>query len=413
MILMQQDSNNKKEWNIILDNVIYLIGSAEISRNMASVPAKEPFDEEIIDFLNDVSRKIMGLKEAKAYPDVITLGFWMRKTSVLSLKKRFEKNDGNLHMGRGLAFHVAPSNVPINYAYSLVAGLLTGNANIVRVPSKDFPQVGIINKAIRESLSKFNSVKDYICLVRYERNREINDCLSAMADTRIIWGGDQTIAELRKSPLAPRAGEITFADRYSLAVIDSEVYLKLEDKKKVAEDFYNDTYLTDQNACTSPRIVVWLGNRKEEAKREFWSILHGVVKAKYEFQPIMGINKLTSSYLLAAAQPGIKIEGQEDNYIVRVKISQITDSLMEWKDNSGYFFEYDCNDILELKKLCDDTHCQTIGFMGEQERIFPLLKSGIKGVDRIVPIGKTMDFDLIWDGYDLSERLTRTIAINV
>jgi hypothetical protein len=36
---------------------------------------------------------------------------------------------------------------------------------------------------------------------------------------------------------------------------------------------------------------------------------------------------------------------------------------------------------------------------------------GIKGVDRIVPIGKTMDFDLIWDGYDLIERFTRTIDL--
>lgn len=396
-----------------MNHITYLIGSAEIARNMASVPAREPFDEEILDFLNDVSRTIMGMKEAKTYPDVITLGFWMRKASVLNLKKRFERNDGNLHVGRGLAFHIAPSNVPVNYAYSLITGLLTGNANIVRVPSKDFPQVGIINKAICESLSKFNRVRDYICLIRYERNKEINDCLSAMADVRIVWGGDRTIAELRESPLAPRAGEITFADRYSLAVIDSDVYLKLGNYKKTAEDFYNDTYLTDQNACTSPRMVVWLGSRKEEAKREFWSALHEVVREKYEFQPIMGINKLTSSYLLAVAQPGVKIEEQEDNYIVRLKIPKIADGMMEWKDNSGYFLEYDCDDILDLRSLCDDAHCQTIGFMGERERIFPLLRSGIKGVDRIVPIGKTMDFDLIWDGYDLSERLTRTISINL
>lgn len=412
MILMQQNSNKKKECNV-LNHITYLIGSAEIARNMASVPAMEPFNEEILDFLNDVSRTIMRMKEAKAYPDVITLGFWMRKSSVLNLKKRFIRNDGNLHVGRGLVFHIAPSNVPVNYAYSLVTGLLTGNANIVRVPSKDFPQVEIVNRAICEALSKFNKINKYICLVRYERNREINDCLSAMADVRIVWGGDRTIAELRASPLAPRAGEIPFADRYSLAVIDSDVYLKLGNSKKIAEDFYNDTYLTDQNACTSPRMVVWLGSQKEKAKREFWSALHEVVRKKYEFQPIMGINKLTSSYLSAVILPGVKIEEREDNYIVRVKIPKIEDNLMEWKDNSGYFLEYDCDDILELRRLCDDVHCQTIGFIGERETICPLLQSGIKGVDRIIPIGKTMDFDLVWDGYDLSERLTRTITINL
>lgn len=181
----------------------------------------------------------------------------------------------------------------------------------------------------------------------------------------------------------------------------------------MAENFYNDTYLTDQNACTSPRIVIWLGKHKEEAKEIFWQNLHEVVKEKYVFQPIMGINKLTSSYLAAAIQSGIKIESHKDNYIIRVKIPNIMDNLMRWKDNSGYFFEYDCEDILELRALCDNAHCQTIGFIGERETLFPLLKSGIRGVDRIVPIGKTMDFDLIWDGYDLSERLTRSIEVNI
>ena len=39
-----------------------------------------------------------------------------------------------------------------------------------------------------------------------------------------------------------------------------------------------------------------------------------------------------------------------------------------------------------------------------------LLESGIKGIDRIVPVGQTMDFDLIWDGYDLSRDLTRVVT---
>lgn len=409
---MQQDFNDQKK-QMILNSIQYLLGDAEVIGNMAALPAKEPFAEEVIEFLHDVSKVLMGMREAKAYPDVITLGFWMRKASVLNLKKRFQKRDEDIHLGRGIVFHIAPSNVPVNYAYSLVAGLLTGNANIVKVPSKIFPQVEIINRAIQESLTRFQEIENYICLVRYERDKNINDCLSAMADVRIIWGGDHTIAQLRESMLAPRAGEITFADRYSLAVIDSSWYMKLEKKRQIAEDFYNDTYLTDQNACTSPRMVVWVGAQKAEAKEAFWKNLYEIVREKYDFQPIMGVNKLTSSYLAAATYSGIKIENHEDNYLVRIGVSDIPDGLMELKENSGYFFEYDCENIMELKKLCDDKRCQTIGFIGDRELLFPLLKSGIKGVDRIVPVGKTMDFDLIWDGYDLSERLTRTIRVTL
>lgn len=397
----------------VLDRLGYLVGSKDTLRGIYGTTAKRPFDGTVIDFLNDVSKALMANQEVKAFSDVVTFAFWIRKASTAKLKEQFDKHDENIHLGRGVAFHIAPSNVPVNYAYSLAAGLLTGNANVVRVPSKDFPQVRIINKAINDTLSVeiHAEMRDYICLVRYDRSREINDLLSAICDTRIIWGGDATIAELRKSPLGPRAGEITFADRFSIAVIDSDCYLERTDKQKIAEDFYNDTYLTDQNACTSPRMVVWMGSQTARAKEVFWENLHALVRKKYAFQPIQGVNKRTSGYLLAAAYEGVKIEAGPDNLIVRVRVPKIFNDLMDLKDNSGYFFEYDCGDALALKNLCDDVRCQTVAYIGDRKMIAPLLESGIKGIDRIVPVGQTMDFSFIWDGYDLYERLTRTVRI--
>lgn len=407
---MQQNLNNEEN-KTVLDSITYLVGNPDTILNMPKVPSRKPFNEDIIEFLNALSKALMRMPEAKVYPDIMTLGFWLRKSSVLALKERFVKETGDIQIGIGTAFHIAPSNVPVNYAYSLAAGLLTGNANVVRVPSKDFPQITVINKAIKDTLEKYESIRPYICLVRYGRFQKVNDLLSFLADIRIIWGGDHTIEELRKSPLKPRAGEITFADRYSLAVIDSDGYLAMEGKERIAEGFYNDTFLTDQNACTSPRIVVWMGKNKEQAKQLFWKEEHELVKEKYILQPVMGINKLTSSYLAAVVLEGVHIEKSEDNYIVRVKVDRLDSHLMDMRDNSGYFFEYDCDDIMELRDLCDNTHCQTIGVCGSPDIIKPLLISGIKGVDRVVPIGKTMDFDLVWDGYNLVERMTRTISV--
>lgn len=407
---MQKNLNNEEN-KAVLDSMTYLVGNQDTILNMPKTPSRKPFDDDIVEFLNALSKMLMRMPKAKAYPDILTLGFWIRKSSVLTLKERFVKENGDIQIGRGTAFHIAPSNVPVNYAYSLVTGLLTGNVNVVRVPSKDFPQVIIINRAIECALDKYESIRPYICLVRYGRVQKVNDFLSSLADIRVIWGGDQRIEELRKSPLRPRAGEITFADRYSLAVIDSGIYLAMENKERIAEEFYNDTFLTDQNACTSPRMVVWTGKNKEKAKQLFWKKEHELVKKKYAFQPVMGINKLTSSYLAAAVLDDVHIEKSEDNYIVRVKVGKLYNHLMDMKDNSGYFFEYDCDDIMELKDFCNNTHCQTIGVCGNPDMIKPLLISGIKGVDRVVPIGKTMDFDLVWDGYNLVERMTRTINI--
>lgn len=395
----------------VLDRMTYLVGNADAVIGLIDTPAKEPFDAEVCEFLNAVSKILMKDPRSREYSDVVTLGFWLRKASVKKLEEKYGFKDKNIHLGRGVIFHIAPSNVPVNFAYSLFTGLLMGNSNIVRVPSKDFEQVSIIAEAINKALERYEGMRFYIVLVRYDRSKDINDTLSSIADTRIVWGGDQTITELRKSGLSPRGNEITFADRYSLAVIDADEYVKVENKVSLAQDFYNDTFFTDQNACTSPRIVVWLGNKKEEAKKRFWSELHNIVEQKYTFQSITAVNKLTSSYLAAVNEPGVKIKQRNDNLVVRVDVPTITGHLMDLKDNCGYFFEYDCGDVMDLKPLCDDKRCQTVGLLGDKEILMPLLKSGIKGIDRVIPLGRTLDFDLIWDGYNLPALLTRVIKL--
>lgn len=395
----------------VLNRVTYLTGSAEVAARLPIIPAKIPFDSSIIDFLNDVSKVLMKDSRSKAFSDIITFAFWIRKGSVLRLKERFENKDGVVHLGKGVAFHIAPSNVPVNFAYSLVAGLLNGNANVVRVPSKSFSQVDILTDAFNQVLEQREEMKPYVLCVRYGRDKEINDLFSSIADVRITWGGNNTIAELRKSPLPPRSSEVTFADRYSFAIIDSDSYLAIENKERVAEDFYNDTFFSDQNACTSPRLLVWTGSRIEEAKKIFWDEEHKLAERKYIFQPIMGVNKLTKSCLIAVAESGVKVEKHPDNLIIRVNIPEITDYLMDYRDNSGYFYEYDCKDIMDLVPLCNDKRCQTIGYVGDNKVVLPLLQSGVKGIDRVVPVGKTMDFDLIWDGYNLPALLTRTVVL--
>lgn len=415
---MQQNSvdqtitNKIYDEDLILNQVTFLVGKPENVKYISDTVVREPFDNEFLAFLNEISKILMSDRAVKVYPDIITFAFWIRKSSTAKLKERFQHSDEDVCIGKGTVFHIAPSNVPVNYAYSLVAGLLTGNANIVRVPYKDFPQIQIINKAIREALNTFTNISPYINLVRYEHSREINDLLSSKADMRVIWGGDTTIAELRKSPLPPRSGEITFADRYSLAVIDSDAYMENADKCHVAVDFYNDTYLTDQNACTSPRVVVWTGSKKKEAKELFWNNLYELVKKQYSFQSIQGINKLTSSFLAAVAFPGIKVISHQDNLLVRVQVQEVSPDLMKLRDNSGYFFEYDCEDILEIRQLCNNKKCQTIGYIGDKSIFLPLVQCGVNGIDRVVPIGKTMEFDLIWDGYNLVRQMTRVIKFS-
>ena len=53
-----------------------------------------------------------------------------------------------------------------------------------------------------------------------------------------------------------------------------------------------------------------------------------------------------------------------------------------------------------------------IGVFGvePQQILQVIIENGCKGVDRIVPIGKALDIDVIWDGYDLIGSLSRIIT---
>ncbi|MCL2633265.1 MAG: long-chain-fatty-acyl-CoA reductase [Oscillospiraceae bacterium] len=367
-----------------------------------------PFDDDVLEFFGDLSKQLTKVRE---YSDVATFGFWCRKAALLKEKSNY--NDLDKRLGKGVVFHSTPSNVPVNFAFSLAAGLLAGNANIVRLPGKNFEQVEIIVNAVNELLAgKHKNLAPYINFVKYPPNKELHDKFSAVCDVRVIWGGDNTINELRQSPLKPRATELTFADRYSVAVINADEYINAQDKEKIAQDFYNDTYFTDQNACTSPRIVYWLGSNIDEAKSTFWGKLHTLVKSKYELAPVQSVGKLSALYKAAANMP-INYCKSADNYITRAEINNTDENLMEFKYNSGFFFEQSIAELKEILPICGE-RLQTLTYYGlsNDELAFFFTEHRPKGIDRAVPFGKSMDFSLVWDGHDLISQLSRKVIIS-
>ena len=258
---------------------------------------------------------------------------------------------------------------------------------------------------------QFTALADYITVVRYPRSREINDFFSSLSDVRVIWGGDATIAELRQSPLPPRSIEIAFADRYSIAVFDAKAMLQAERTEQLARDFYNDTYLYDQNACSSPRLIYWLGTDEEAAaaSEKFWGAIHDSLQGKYQVEPVIAVDKYTAS-CRCAIDFGADIKPWRDNLISRIKVKSLSPQLIDYRCAGGSFFEYAAQHLDGLKDIVTRKY-QTISYFGDiKENIADfVLSNGLDGVDRIVPVGKTADFTLVWDGYDLIAQMSRIV----
>ena len=406
VILMQMNSkelkllNTSGDWNI---------------QSFVEQKPTIPFSDEVIEYLNTLSKELNQNKRIKSFPDVATFSFYCRKSNILQLKKKFNNNE-QIKLGLGVLFHIAPSNVAINFAYSLVVGLLSGNLNIVRVPSKYFEQVEMVAKAIKaiSKSKKHKAVSNRIVLVNYDSATDLTKSFSSVCDVRVIWGGDETILRIRENKLKPRAFDLTFADRYSICIINSDKYIEEKNYKQIASGFFNDTYLFDQNACTSPHLIIWVGNKSsiEKGQFQFWETLYFLAKNNYQLASGVVIDKLTNLFDHAISAKGLKLKNNKDNLLWRVHVDELQSNIDEFRCNSGYFAEYYAEDLKEIEGIINKKY-QTLAYYGFANEELKNLIKDLKpnGIDRIVPIGKTMDFSLIWDGYDLINKLSRTIEI--
>lgn len=374
-----------------------------------------PFAPDVLDFLSALSAALLKDREAKAYPDVITFAYFCRRANLTRLEEEYAgRLDGRL--GRGVVFHIAPSNVPINFAYSLTAALLSGNGSIVKASSRDFPQTRIVCRAMEKLLTEdFAPLAPYVCVVTYPREaQEVTEAFSARCDARVIWGGDETVRRVREAALPPRAVEVAFADRYSLLCIRPEAVTALSEEalERLAKDFYNDTYLTDQNACTSPRLIYWVGEGdSREASERFFRAMGAYARQHYELPAVTAVDKLTAACRAAMKLEGAEIVPDPDNWVTRVRVKALCPELYELRSPGGFFLEYAAPTLDALRDFVTP-RVQTLSYLGlsPEELSRFVLENGLTGVDRIVPVGHTMDFSLVWDGYDLIQTLSRKIS---
>lgn len=360
----------------------------------------------------------MSDARAKQYPDVISFAYWCRKANVRRLKAAFDK-ESTLRVGVGVVFHVTPSNVPINFAFSYVFSLLAGNANIVRVPTRAFPQTDIVCSVIAGLLgdSRYEQIAGMTVFMRYEQNEAVTADLSALCDARVIWGGDDAIRNIRRLPIPVRGTEIVFADRYSFCVMDPRAVVRADDRqiRRLAESFYNDTFVMDQNACSSPHLIVWLNGSEGElalGKERFWAELHRLANSNYELQPVSAVDKYT-----LLCQNSVELESitgviRHDNLIYRVVVDSVSVKTEDLRGSCGYFYEYATNDISSLAPFVSKQF-QTLTYFGVDKSDLAafVVENHLTGIDRIVPVGKALDMDVFWDGYDVVRTLSRVIDV--
>jgi len=387
----------------------------ELSKNKNfNVNVFKPFNDLILDFLNDFSNELKKHKEAYLYPNLIYLIIWTSKKRVEELKKKF--GSGEIRIGRGLIFHICPSNVPTNFIYSFFFGLLSGNSNIVKIPSKKFREKQIILLTLKSLFKKkkFFILKNSNCFIEYKKEIETTKKISSICDGRVIWGGDKTINEIRKVWIPERTVEITFADRYSLSIININQLKKTKanEIKLLANKFFYDGYTMNQLACNSPHFVFWIGKKNTSVQKYFWSELNKIVKKKFLFDEIHIVDKYTNLIDNIISQKNFQNLKTFKNNLYIIDPGRDVKKIENFRGVNGTFFQKNINQINDLKKFISKK-CQTVtyfGFTKNQLGLF-ILNNNLLGIDRFVPIGKALGIDIVWDGYEVVKSLSRVVSL--
>ncbi len=379
------------------------------------VKALPPYAPEAMAFLGAWSKRLLDRPDLRAYPDAASFAFWCRPANLARLQR--ELGSEPRRMGRGVALHIAPANVPVNFAFSFAFGLLAGNVNIVRVPESLPVQANVLCATANELLSQpeHARIASMTSLLSYPRDDVITRRLSAIADVRLLWGGDQTVDHLRRMPASPRCVDVPFADRYSLCLLSASAVLAAESKALLAltVGFYNDVFLLDQNACSSPHLILWQGtaHEVEAAQARFWDAMHALLHSKGQSPGIHAVDKYTHLCRTAIRMLGARKIPSPDSRVCRVALDEVPEDIAEHRGGHGFFFETIDNDLSQLRRIVNPRY-QTLTCYGVDPQALAqvVVSEGLTGIDRVVPVGKALDIGVIWDGYDLVRTMSRIVA---
>ncbi|GAA5071245.1 hypothetical protein HNP84_009111 [Thermocatellispora tengchongensis] len=393
---------------------------AEVLAQVAAEPADGPLtvgDERVRGFLEAVARRLASPGVARTHPELVPLGFFLRRAEVSRALERLHAATGDaaLRMPRGLVLHIPPANVDTVFVYSWALSALAGNHNVVRLsPRAGEAALTVLDVLLDVLADAHPAVAASQRVISYDRSDEVTAALSAACDLRVVWGGDAAVRAIRRHPLAPHARDLTFPDRSSFAVIGAAAWLSAveEARERAVEGFANDAYWFGQAACASPRTVYWIGPPEvaRPARDDFTARLAELAARRWPVDAAMAVHKHVAAYGMAADGGAARV-AFHGNALAVLDLADPAAPPRHWL-GTGTFAHARLDALADLTAVVrrKDQTMTHFGLTPEELHALARALAG-RGVDRMVPFGAALGFSGVWDGYDLLPEFTRLVTI--
>ncbi len=385
---------------------------------LPSARATQAFDVAALAFCAALSRLFLAY-EGPGVEVVRALGFWLRPAGLQALQARYPQ----ARQGIGRVFHVPPSNVPTLLVYSWLTSVLAGNDNLVRVSAvRATPLENTLLELIEAVLNapEHAGLRARNRFLRYGHEDAITRACVAQADAVMVWGSDQTVAQLRERTLAAGRERVTtplflgFPARHSLLVVDGDAMRGSAGddlEARLLERLWRDLHPFDQHSCSSPKAVVLVGDAATclpLLQRLRAGIAHKLQQQQRSVEDWATLSVEQAVYLQSLlVEAGEALPWWRDR-LLTVQLSGLEIGHLQAHPGSFCLLELHCTDYSGLA-ACVRLPLQTVTFWPATEAVGARIAAVLPALRR-VPAGQALEFDVVWDGQDLVHALTRPDA---
>ncbi len=368
--------------------------------------------------------KSLDARELDEIPGIVFLRMWLRRGTLEPIIARElgpNSLDGGWNdTGRakyrafpvGIVGHWPAGNVEIQPLLSMTCALLGGNASLVRIPRTltGLTQI-LMEKLVQSDPDKVLTRRIFMAAFDHGR-RDLHEAMAQSADGAMIWGGQESVLQVRSLPFPHWARIAVFGPRTSVAAMDAGSWCDPKEREAWCTRLARDVWQFEQQACSSPQVL-FLEKDSGRSTAEFVTVLQRAFEAENIAHPRRTIVAgLTSAITLARASWMLN----DNAHTAVFPKSPDWTLLMGAGTDIPQPTQGKTLTVLEVENLLDpiakfDGNVQTLGLgvsdPGKEREVVDM--AGRRGVDRIVKLGRMHVFVPPWDGVDLIRPMVRMV----
>jgi hypothetical protein len=368
--------------------------------------------------------KSLDARELDDFPGIVFLRMWLRRGTLEPIVVRElganSLDGGWTDSGRarlrafplGIVGHWPAGNVEIQPILSMTCALLGGNAALVRIPKGLVELTRILMEKLAQS-DPGERLTRRIFMAAFDHGRQdLHETMARVVDGAMIWGGQESVLQVRSLPFPHWARIQVFGPRISVAAMDAEAWSNPAEQETWCLRMARDLWQFDQQACSSPQVL-YIENKSGQSTEKFLSALQRAFETENKAHPRQDIAATLTSTISRARAAWLL-----DDVSHRALFPMGPDWTLLIGSGSDIPqpVQGKTLTVLEVDDLIDavsklDGNVQTLGLGmadSEKEKEVALL-AGQKGVDRIVKLGRMHTFVPPWDGVDLIRPMVRMV----